>query len=274
MTGPRPDLRRTDGSGAPPGSWRATTVGLLGAAASWALAAWLLHDVMASAPSPTAVVAVGEGVAVVAQVVAACVAVALGAVLGLGAVAAAPTPTGRAVRHRGPWWVGRAAALLLVVTGTGQVAGAATPGDPVAGPGADRVVVAAGDVPLPSWDRPADAGAGSAVVPVPSWERPEREEMPLPGWRPTGPAMTAAPPADLVSRGRAPDRAVVVRRGDTLWDIAARHLGPTATAEETAREWPRWYEANREVIGPEPDLILPGQRLVPPTGSGASGDRS
>ena len=58
--------------------------------------------------------------------------------------------------------------------------------------------------------------------------------------------------------------AVVVRRGDSLWDLAARHFGPNASAADIAAEWPRWYAANREVIGPDPDLLLPGERLVPP----------
>ena len=59
---------------------------------------------------------------------------------------------------------------------------------------------------------------------------------------------------------------VVVRRGDSLWDIAARHLGPDASAAEVAVEWPRWHHANRDVIGADPDLLIPGQRLVPPAG--------
>jgi nucleoid-associated protein YgaU len=61
-----------------------------------------------------------------------------------------------------------------------------------------------------------------------------------------------------------PRDAVVVRPGDTLWTIAARRLGTTATPALTAATWPRWYAANRPLIGPDPDLILPGQRLVPP----------
>jgi nucleoid-associated protein YgaU len=64
--------------------------------------------------------------------------------------------------------------------------------------------------------------------------------------------------------GRAVADEVVVRRGDTLWDIAARHLGPGASAAEVAAEWPRWHRVNGEVIGPRPDHILPGQRLRPP----------
>ncbi|MEV6948770.1 transglycosylase family protein [Streptomyces sp. NPDC051172] len=42
-----------------------------------------------------------------------------------------------------------------------------------------------------------------------------------------------------------------VREGDTLSEIAARH-GTT---------WQRLYAANKAVIGPDPDLIVPGQQL-------------
>lgn len=61
-----------------------------------------------------------------------------------------------------------------------------------------------------------------------------------------------------------PQQAVVVHRGDTLWDIAARHLGPAATDAEIAQAWPQWFAANRAVIGPDPDQLAPGQRLRPP----------
>jgi len=57
----------------------------------------------------------------------------------------------------------------------------------------------------------------------------------------------------------------VVRRGDALWDVAARHLGPGASAADIAREWPRWYAANRGVIGADPNLIHAGDVLVPPS---------
>ncbi|MDQ6715711.1 MAG: LysM peptidoglycan-binding domain-containing protein, partial [Actinomycetota bacterium] len=63
---------------------------------------------------------------------------------------------------------------------------------------------------------------------------------------------------------------VTVRRGETLWAIAARHLGPSATTAEIADAWPRWYAANRAVVGDDPDHIEPGQQLVPPA-IGASG---
>ncbi|TCC35188.1 LysM peptidoglycan-binding domain-containing protein [Kribbella sindirgiensis] len=62
---------------------------------------------------------------------------------------------------------------------------------------------------------------------------------------------------------------VVVRKGDSLWSLAARELGPSATAEAIAARWPDWYAANRHVIGNDPDLILPGQVLrIPPVPTG------
>jgi len=89
--------------------------------------------------------------------------------------------------------------------------------------------------------------------------------------RPVAPAAVVKPPAEplalLVSRphrGRVVSDHVVVRRGDTLWDIAARALGPDASVADIAASWPGWYAANRSTIGPDPDLILPGQRLRPP----------
>ena len=57
---------------------------------------------------------------------------------------------------------------------------------------------------------------------------------------------------------------IVVRAGDTLWTLTARQLGPGASAAEVAATWPRLYAANRAVIGADPGLIHPGQRLVPP----------
>lgn len=92
-----------------------------------------------------------------------------------------------------------------------------------------------------------------------------------PGWLPTPPAasrpMAAGPHEGVQIRprpGSTVDDEVVVRRGDTLWTIAARHLGPGATAAEIAHEWPRWYVTNRGLIGRDPDHLSPGLRLRQP----------
>lgn len=62
--------------------------------------------------------------------------------------------------------------------------------------------------------------------------------------------------------GHAP--AVIVRSGDCLWAIAARRL-VHPTSAHVAAAWPRWWLVNRVVIGADPDLVRPGQRLRPPS---------
>lgn len=55
----------------------------------------------------------------------------------------------------------------------------------------------------------------------------------------------------------------VVRRGETLWGIAASELA-TDDERRIARYWPRIHHANRAVIGSNPNLIRPGQVLTLP----------
>jgi nucleoid-associated protein YgaU len=76
----------------------------------------------------------------------------------------------------------------------------------------------------------------------------------VPDWPSEPPADRSVPPH-------------VVVRGDCLWDIAAgrfRAAGRTPTDAEIALEVQTWWSANAEVIGPDPDLILPGQVLQAP----------
>lgn len=54
-----------------------------------------------------------------------------------------------------------------------------------------------------------------------------------------------------------PASSYVVKSGDSLSKIAKRLYGD-------ANEWPRIYEANKDLIGKNPDLIQPGQNLVIP----------
>jgi hypothetical protein len=80
---------------------------------------------------------------------------------------------------------------------------------------------------------------------------------PLPA---TTPAL--AVPARPLDAETAP--AVVVRPGDTLWRLAADALPMRASTAEIAMATHRWYARNRRVIGPDPDLIRPGQHLHAP----------
>ena len=91
----------------------------------------------------------------------------------------------------------------------------------------------------------------------------------------SGPSTSAPVTTDLGPLGgpqrQAGPSTVTVVRGDSLWRIAAWHLGPGATDAEIAQEWPRWYAANRAVIGPNPAVIHAGQVFTVP---GSGGPRS
>lgn len=82
--------------------------------------------------------------------------------------------------------------------------------------------------------------------------------LPLPERAVARPRSTAFEPAR-------PVRVVRVRPGDTLWAIAERDLPAGATDHDVARRWRAIYAANRRSVGPDPDVIRPGQHLhLPP----------
>ncbi len=54
-----------------------------------------------------------------------------------------------------------------------------------------------------------------------------------------------------------PQDTYTVKSGDSLSKIAQHYYGD-------ASAWKRIYEANKELIGPNADLIHPGQRFVIP----------
>lgn len=129
------------------------------------------------------------------------------------------------------------AALGLAVAGGPVVGGTAAFADPPIFPTLDRVVA-------------------TTVAPTPPTAKSPSVSTPDPTTTTrTTPTPTPAAHAHVV----------VVRAGDTLWDIAARHLPPGHTDAEVARSWPRWYAANRSVIGPDAGQIRPGQQLLAPT---------
>ncbi|WP_435768873.1 LysM peptidoglycan-binding domain-containing protein [Nocardioides sp. SYSU DS0651] len=81
------------------------------------------------------------------------------------------------------------------------------------------------------------------------------------------PDRPAGAPADAAPAGPSATTPVVrVRAGDSLWSIAARHLGPTAGVPEVAAYWRRIHRLNADLIGPDPDLVVPGQQLRLPPG--------
>ena len=154
-------------------------------------------------------------------------------------------------------WIAPAAWRRLVLSAVGigvlsapAAVAQASPGDP------PRIVVAA------AQRDPGRSPAASVAEAI--------RGLPLPD-RPYG-RLTAVPTEPADDRDQRPDtmRRVVVRPGDSLWAIAARHLGPEATAQAVSTEWRRWYAANRACIGPDPHLIIPGMVLHAPETKAAS----
>ena len=120
----------------------------------------------------------------------------------------------------------------------------------------------------PSAVAPPPAFAPTSPAPPPAVQADG--QAPAPGWIPNRPVVRSQPSTRLVTTAPPLDEqpGVVVRRGDTLWDVVRAHLGRDATDAEVAAEWPRWHEANRAVIGADPDLLLPGQVLHAPATAG------
>ena len=115
---------------------------------------------------------------------------------------------------------------------------------------------------LPLLPEGRSASAGNAEGPVAGGTGLQ------PQWKPRVPVVEPGPVASLPARASAwpagARREVAVRAGESLWTLAARELGPGASDVEIATRWPLWYQANRDVIGADPNVLLPGQLLSPP----------
>jgi nucleoid-associated protein YgaU len=143
----------------------------------------------------------------------------------------------------------RAAALALgvgLVTSGPLVAGCT----PASGALPQAVAVASAQGPTAPSDGPvADWPQASAPTPA----QPPVSPAPVPDWPVPAPGEH------------------VVLRGECLWDIAVadliRRTGGTPTDGEVAAAVDAWWHANAAVIGPDPDLLLPGQVLRPPSAS-------
>jgi len=185
----------------------------------------------------------------------------------LVATAASPPPTGRfegwlvlgceaaAVPAIGWLW-------LLVSLVTLEATGRRTRGPSGVPPALRRLVLAAcgaglvGGLAAPAYaSTPPSPLAGLALP-----DRPTAHALP----RPVG----AAHPEPAAERRPArvePVRTVRVAAGDSLWSLAAAELAPTADPADVDARWRALHDANRDVIGDDPDLIRPGQLLrLPP----------
>jgi len=104
---------------------------------------------------------------------------------------------------------------------------------------------------------PAGKGLDRPRVPGPSEEPRLERSSPPPAARPASPDQTGKTPGDRKHR---------VRPGETLWGIAARRCGSERPID-ILRLTMEIHRLNRQVIGADPDLILPGQLLSLPKSS-------
>ena len=161
-------------------------------------------------------------------------------------------------------------ALLLAVVSAAPVLAVLV----LASPAPDPALVAGGAPPVstPSASQPAPSASASAggdaaspdgavgsVAPEPPATTPSATGPPPTGPPATGPPATG-PPAEAAAPAPASCERTVAT-GDSLWQIAAEQLGPTATVAEVAERTAAVYADNAEAIGADPDLIRPGQVL-------------
>jgi len=103
---------------------------------------------------------------------------------------------------------------------------------------------------------------GAATVPPPA------ERVIVDGWQPSGVVAVRTPVSETRSTGAGSATYTVVA-GDTLWGIARGILERTGQLPEGAditSAWKLIYDTNTDVVGPDPNLILPGQVLTIPGG--------
>lgn len=237
---------------------------VVGLAGAWVLAAaWFAARTNVSAPGPASsdeLLALG----------AATLAIAIAAWLILGTVLELLSHVpGRIGRTAQVWAarltpaLARRVAAFVIGVGVGVAGG---PSQAVAStrPGSSAASIAdPGFVPTQSSPDRAASDPGF----TPRAVAPDFSPTPInPGFTPTAPRVRPQADPGLLGGRVSPstDREVVVHRGDTLWSIAARHLGPQASDAEIAQAWPRWFDLNRGLIGDDPDLLLPGQILRVP----------
>jgi hypothetical protein len=276
-------------SGSGVGVFRALA-GLIGSAAVVALLAWAVGTPASCVSALLAPSALGFDVLLpaVAGVFAWCAVIWFATLIVVEIAATTPGVAGRAcarvadqlaprvLRTAARWVLGAtlvATPMCTVVSGTALAAATGNNAAPnLDRPVASAIASSAGiDLDRPFAPRaPATLTAASTPPAAPTRSAPSRTSAPYVAPAPPPATKVAVPNGAPLLTG-APHREAdheggyVVRHGDALWDVAARQLGPNATAADIAREWPRWYAANRAVIGADPNLLRPGEVLHAPS---------
>lgn len=71
-------------------------------------------------------------------------------------------------------------------------------------------------------------------------------------------------PKSMAASSMASSGSMMVAPGDSLWSIASHIVGPSATNEEIQDKLLAVWNLNKNRLGPDPNLIFPGQRLMLP----------
>jgi hypothetical protein len=139
-------------------------------------------------------------------------------------------------------WLGALTVVVDVLRGPDPAGARAVPGVP---PALRRLVLVACGVALTATVTPALATPASDTT--------------------AGlPAVVADLPFPARALDQPAEREVVVRPGDSLWAITARRLDADPGDADIASGWRELYRHNRDVVGDDPSLIHPGQRLELP----------
>lgn len=121
---------------------------------------------------------------------------------------------------------------------------ATSPTPPATASGASPSAVVASSSPAPASTATAPATRSPAAHPA------------------AAPAAAAASNTQAIPATPKPaPTTYVVEPGDSLWDIVTRSAAPTATVESIAASVQRTYAANRDVVGPDPNILHPGEVL-------------
>jgi resuscitation-promoting factor RpfA len=169
--------------------------------------------------------------------------------------------------HIAPVAMRRAVEVVLGVTTVLAASAGAAQAAPTSRPPVTQQISAVSPAPA-SLDRPATMTAVH-VAPTFSLDRPATMTAVhvAPTFSPD-PARGIGLVSTVASRTPAQQaksaETVTVRRGDSLWRIAARSLPRGSSDAAIERAWHRWYVTNRAVVGPDPGLLQPGQQLSSP----------
>lgn len=153
-----------------------------------------------------------------------------------------------------------APAPAAMATSTAPTAQLLAPEDAASDPSPTSSAAAGADV--------SDSSGSEAPLPPLGWSEsapPAPDGSGNAGGTDPGPSSASSKTAGADSAPAMP-LTVVVHQGDSLWSITDDLLGPgPSDASEIAVTWPLLHEANRDLIGPDPDLLIPGQQLSVPS---------